>query len=298
MLKTTFGRFGYESTRTPDDRRGRHESQTALSVGSYCKLWSVLDLIDRLPPGARVLDLGARTGSFHTDRNDLTIIRVDLEIAPARGAGYYVAADAARLPFRTAAFDLIVSNHSLEHFQALEETLREVGRTLGPGGALYVAVPDAGTLTDRIYRWMARGGGHVNAFRSPEQVVGLVERITALPHRATRDLYSSLSFLNRRNITARPPRKIALFAFGSERFLAVLMWILRLGRGGLSRYGWAFYFGDSPVIGTLEPWINVCVRCGAGHAAAFLRKSGALGRGIVYRCPECGGWNLFSRERS
>jgi SAM-dependent methyltransferase len=257
----------------------------------------VLDLIDRLPPGARVLDLGARTGSFHTNRKDLVIVRVDLEIAPARGHGSYVAADAARLPFRPAAFHLIVSNHSLEHFEALEETLREIGRTVRPEGALYIAVPDAGTLTDRIYRWMARGGGHVNAFRSATEVAALVERITGLPHRATCDLYSSLSFLNRRNFTAPPPRKIALFAFGSERFLAVLMWILRMGRGDLSRYGWAFYFGDVPVRGALEPWINVCVRCGAGHAEAFLRTSGTLGRGPSYRCPDCGGWNLVTRTR-
>lgn len=255
----------------------------------------MLDLIDGLPPGARVLDLGARTGSFHTNRTDLVIVRVDLEIAPARGDGYYVAADAARLPFRSEAFDLIISNHSLEHFEALDETLREIGRAIRPRRALYVAVPDAGTLTDRIYRWMARGGGHVNAFRSADQVTALIEKLTGLPHRATRDLYSSLSFLNRRNFTARPPRKIALFAFGSERFLAVLMWFLRLGRSSLSRYGWAFYFGEVPVRGDLEPWINVCVRCGAGYAEAFLRKSGALKR-RSYRCPECGGWNLLTRS--
>jgi len=257
----------------------------------------VLDLIARLPPGARVLDIGARTGSFHTDRTDLLIVRLDLEIVPARGVGCYVAADPARLPFPPAAFDLVVSNHSLEHFVALEDTLREIGRVVRPAGALYVAVPDAGTLTDRIYRWMAKGGGHVNPFHSADEVAGLVERLTGLAHRATRDLYSSLSFLNRANFTSRPPRKIALFAFGNERFLAVLMWILRFDRGGLSRYGWALYFGDAGVRGALESWINVCVRCGAGHAEAFLRKSGVLGRGWSYRCPECGGWNLVTRER-
>jgi SAM-dependent methyltransferase len=257
----------------------------------------VLDLIDGLPPGARVLDLGARTGSFHTNRTDLVIVRVDLEIAPARGDGYYLATDAARLPFRTAAFDLIISNHSLEHFEALAETLREIGRVIRPGGALYVAVPDAGTLTDRIYRWLARGGGHVNAFRSAGQVTALVEKLTGLSHQATRDLYSSLSFLNRRNFTARPPRKIALFAFGNERFLAILMWILRMGSGRLSRYGWAFYFGEVRVRGSLESWINVCVRCGAGHSEPFLRKSRVLVR-RTYRCPDCGGWNLLTRSPS
>src|SRR5579872_2595885 len=132
----------------------------------------MLHLIAGLPPGACVLDLGAGSGSFHTDRGDLTIVRLDLEIRAAREPGCYVAADAARMPFASSSFDLIVSNHSLEHFPELEPALAEVGRVLRPDGMLYVAVPNATTLTDSIYRWMGRGGGHVNAFRSAGQVAG------------------------------------------------------------------------------------------------------------------------------
>src|SRR5450432_4300288 len=140
-------------------------------------------LIAALPPGSRVLDLGARTGSFQTERSDLHLVRLDLEIPAARPAGAYVAADAARMPFAPRCFDLIVSNHSLEHFPELERTVREIGRVLRPGGALFLAVPDAGTLTDRIYRWLGHGGlgpggGHVNAFQSPGQVIGLVQEMT------------------------------------------------------------------------------------------------------------------------
>src|ERR1700722_12314610 len=148
-------------------------------------------LLESLPPGARVLDLGARTGSFTTNRTDLTVVRLDLEIPPNRGAGLYVSADAARMPFRAEAFDAIISNHSLEHFAELESTLQEIGRVVKRGGALYVAVPDASTLTDRIYRWLAKGGGHVNAFRSPQDVIAPVERYTHMPVRATHPLYSS-----------------------------------------------------------------------------------------------------------
>src|SRR5262249_55475778 len=146
------------------------------------------------------------TGSFHTSRQDLLIVRIDLEILPARGAGCYVAGDAACLPFRSQSFDLGVRNHSLEDFTALHQTLGEAGRVTRPEGALYAAVPDAGTLTDRIYRWLGKGGGHVNAFRSAAEIARLIERLTGLPHRATRLLYSSLSFLNRHNFVTRPPR--------------------------------------------------------------------------------------------
>lgn len=263
----------------------------------------MLNLIAALPPGARVLDLGARCGSFQTERADIVVVRADLAVPDSRGAGCYAAADAARLPFSAGAFDLIVSNHSLEHFSELELTVREIGRVIRAGGGLYVAVPDAGTLSDRIYRWVGRGGGHVNPFRSPEEVIRLVERLTGLPHRATRPLISSLSFLNRRNIPGRGPRRALLFGFGHEGFLAVWTWALRqldrvLGTR-LSHYGWMFYFGGLQAPQSTQPWTNVCVRCGSGHPEAWLRR-GQLRRplGVLesYRCPDCRAWNLLTRD--
>jgi SAM-dependent methyltransferase len=249
------------------------------------------ELLAALPAGARVLDLGARSGSFETPRRDIGVVRLDLEVQSRRGSGCYVAGDAARMPFATDSFDLVISNHSLEHFVELESTVREIGRVARPGGALFVAVPDAGTLADRIYRWLGRGGGHVNAFRSPEDVIGLVVQLTGLKHRGTRVLISSFSFLNARNIEGRRQKKLALFGFGSERYVAVWVWLLRaldqrLGTR-LSHYGWSFCFGDAAPAAD-ETWVNVCVRCGAGHPAKALPGT------FVYRCPLCGGWNLRS----
>ena len=270
------------------------------------------ELISSLPAGARVLDLGAAAGSFSTSRRDILVFRLDLEplgeapsgVRPGSGSGAWVAADAARMPFASASFDLVVANHSLEHFTLLEETIREIGRVLCPNGRLFVSVPDASTLTDRIYRWMARGGGHVNPFHKPEQVTALVERLAGVGNRGTKILFSSLSFLNRHNFRSRPPAKIALFAFGSEHFLALFMWFLRQWdvRHGTrwSQYGWAFYFGGPPLASRPAPWINVCVRCGSGHAQAFLKFTGAVPRFPrwlqPYRCPLCGGWNLFTED--
>ena len=264
----------------------------------------MLDLIGDLPAGARVLDVGAGGGSFPNPRTDLLVIRLDLEAPRAPVAGPYVLADAARMPFASGAFDLVISNHSLEHFCALDATVREIGRVLKRSGVLYVAVPDATTPADRIYRWLGRGGGHVNPFRSAREVETLIARATGFPLRGTTVLFSSLSFLNNHNFVTPPPRRIALFAWGNELFLAVLVWIMRGidRRCGTqwSRYGWSFRFGKTAPSGPGEAWVNVCVRCGAGHSEAYLRKHASVRKwaGLVpaYRCPACEGLNLLTRE--
>jgi SAM-dependent methyltransferase len=257
-------------------------------------------LLQSLAPNSRVLDLGARSGSFAITRQDQCVVRLDLQIPARKGAGLYVSANAARMPFCEQAFDAVIANHSLEHFVELEATLREIGRVMKPDGVLYIAVPDASTLTDRIYRWLARGGGHVNAFRAPADVIAPVESLTGLPHRGAQTLHSSLSFLNRHNRTAPAPRRAALFFYGNERYLAFLMWALRgvdrrLGTR-LSVYGWEFYFGAGPIPRRDEAWPNVCVRCGSGFSEAFLQSKGAARNAWTYRCPECGGFNLITRS--
>ena len=263
-----------------------------------------MDILESLPPGSLVLDLGARTGSFSTPRADLRVVRLDIDAPPPGASGRYVRADAARLPFRGACFDAIVANHSLEHFADLENSVREIGRVVKPEGRLYVSVPDAGTFTDRVYRWLCRGGGHVNAFRRPADLIGPIVKWTPLPLGSTTLLFSSLCFLNSHNFTARPPRRIALFAFGNERFLAWLSWALRwLDRAvgtRLSVYGWEFRFGAGAPESAREAWINVCVRCGAGASEAFLREAGSVRRVLgwmeSYTCSLCGGQNWLFRD--
>ena len=106
----------------------------------------------------------------------------------------FVAADAARLPFAC-----VIANHSLGHIENLPDALTEIRRVLQPHGSLYVAVPDASTFSDHVYRWLAHGGGHVNAFVSSEVTGAMIAAATGLPPRAIRPLLSSFSFANRHN---------------------------------------------------------------------------------------------------
>lgn len=264
------------------------------------------EILRNLPRESYVLDLGcARGGSFRQEDTAATCVRLDLEVPGQRREGsLFVQADAANLPFPDGTFAAIVSNHSLEHFSRMEHALREIGRVIAPRrGSLFVSVPDASTLTDKLYRWLARGGGHVNAFTSAADLAGNIEKLTGLPHVATRILCSSLSFLNRGNAVRRQPRRLMLLGGGSSWSLLAYSWLSRrldrvLG-WRTSVYGWALYFGDVPEPISTHIWVNVCILCGSGASSFDLTRAGLVLRipGIgVYRCSHCGSVNCYTDD--
>ena len=232
------------------------------------------------------------------------IVRVDIEAPNGKTPPNFVIAKAEALPFRDSSFRAIIANHSLEHFANLKESVREIGRALRTGGCLYIAVPDSSTLTDRIYRWLGRGGGHVNSFSKAHTVPDLVESMTRLRLSHTRILCTSFSFLNRKNLAAPPPRRLVLFAGGRESVLRTATLILRLFDRTFARrtsvYGWAYYFGNPDRAVDHSTWTNVCVRCGSAHSSAWLESKNSIqGSGLTlrYRCPSCDTLNFYTDDR-
>jgi Methyltransferase domain len=260
------------------------------------------EILALLAEGTRVLDLGSGRGSFDATAFPLRVVRADL-VAPAERSSGFVACSASRLPFVNGAFRAVILNHSLEHFEDLAGSVSEIDRVLTRDGYLYVAVPDASTFTDRVYRWLGRGGGHVNPFTDAVAVVRMFTEATGLRHAGTRVLCTSLSFLNRRNIPGRPPRKLLLFCNGNESFVRTLTYALRCFdrwfHHRASIYGWAFFFGDS-LAPDVEVWSNVCVACGSGVASEMLEREGRVVRRRVlpdvYACPRCGTRNYFTDD--
>ena len=266
------------------------------------------EILENFGAGQRILDLGSGAGSFPSDFGPFTAIRADLD-PPSRPAQNFAQADAARLPFRDRAFDAVISNHSLEHFHDLSGSLAEIGRVLKPTGALYVAVPDASTFGDRLYRWLTWGGGHVNQFVSASELAATIERATHLRHVETRTLFASLSFLNSRNFRVCRPKRHLLAGNGTELSLHLFTWFARLSDRlfgtRISAYGWALYFGSFPVPIDSDIWSNVCIRCGSGAQSEWLRHVKLVRRRFfppglflqVYKCPTCGATNLFFEDR-
>lgn len=113
-------------------------------------------LIDTLPAGARILDLGAGGGTFpYEDYPPLRIAAAEIRPRPqaaARFGGRLAAASASALPFPDATFDLVIAHWLFEHVDDLAGTYDEVRRVLKPGGLLAAAVPNSASFEDRLYR--------------------------------------------------------------------------------------------------------------------------------------------------
>lgn len=94
--------------------------------------------------GGPVLDLGCGRGYWlwRMARAGLTPVGIEYDPKRAAEAGLQApvaAADAARLPFRTASVSLVWSLHVLHHLPDPDAVLAEVGRVLRPGGHLLLA---------------------------------------------------------------------------------------------------------------------------------------------------------------
>lgn len=263
------------------------------------------EILQHLPLGARVLDLGCRERSFQSAAcPQASVVRLDLEPSAPAGGDPFVQADAARLPFPDHCFDAVIANHSLEHMVELAKVFTELGRVLKRSGAIYISVPDSSTLSDRLYRWVYHGGGHVNPFRRPEEILTPLKAIFGEESSGIRTLHTSFGFLLERRFLPRPPRRLWLLANGRYEAIATFSFACRiLDRifgTRLSIYGWAIYYGNLLAPIETDAWSNVCIECGSAQPSAVLRRDLTPLRLLpwikTYTCPECGSWNLFTED--
>ena len=111
--------------------------------------------------GMRVLDVGTGSGTIAAEiaravGQDGSVQSIDVTDVRVERDGYrFRRYDGAVLPFGHGAFDIVVSNHVIEHvggLQAQRAHLAELARVLAPGGLIYVAVPNRYRLVENHYR--------------------------------------------------------------------------------------------------------------------------------------------------
>ncbi|HLK86325.1 MAG TPA: class I SAM-dependent methyltransferase [Candidatus Binataceae bacterium] len=101
-----------------------------------------------------VLDIPAGVGgeSVRLARMGFRVFSVDLYPPAADvSAKRWVRADCnAALPFRTGAFDAVLSREGIEHFENQAGFVRECARVLRPGGRIVITTPNVMHLTARL----------------------------------------------------------------------------------------------------------------------------------------------------
>lgn len=134
-----------------------------------------------LRDGAALLDIGAGSGwiaqhfASHPQFR-LAVTAVDARDERVARDGYaFQQVTGATLPFPDHSFDIVLSNHVIEHVGGEAEQLQhlaEARRVLRPGGTFYLAVPNRWSLIEPHYRlpflsWLPAGlaGAYVRAAR-------------------------------------------------------------------------------------------------------------------------------------
>lgn len=139
------------------DRRAKAEKIIRLSLGGVSS-------------GTRILDIGCGHGYMSERFSEIAgpsgaVFAVDvLDERQGRVGFTFVRVSGLELPFAEGEFDLIVSNHVIEHVgddAAQVAHLAEIGRLLAPGGTAYVAAPSRWKLWESHFNlpfvsWLPR----------------------------------------------------------------------------------------------------------------------------------------------
>ena len=114
--------------------------------------------------GTRILDYGCGAAPYLIHFHSRGAHVSGAELAPSvvqtcRAAGFDVALveRADRIPFPDGEFDIVYLMQVIEHIAQPHEFLSEVGRVLKPGGALYLAMPNARSIWRHVFgtNWVA-----------------------------------------------------------------------------------------------------------------------------------------------
>ena len=178
-----------------DDVASKYDvTNDVLSLGQD-RLWrrAVLDACAALP-GERVLDIAAGTGTSSEPFADqgVDVVPADFSLGMLR-VGHrrradlaFTAADAMRLPFADASFDVVTMSFGLRNVSDPDAAMREFHRVTKPGGRFVLcefSQPTNGTFRTVYSKYLMRSLPAIarTVSSNPESYVYLAESIQAWP---------------------------------------------------------------------------------------------------------------------
>jgi NADH dehydrogenase [ubiquinone] 1 alpha subcomplex assembly factor 5 len=179
--------FDRRALRRFRERAARHWGEADFLVADVAeRLADRLDDVQRQFPVA--LDLGCRGGVLARLLNGRGGIETLVQMDPAYGFARQapaprVVAEAELMPFKPAAFDLVLSVLDLHHVNDLPGALVQIRRALKPDGLLLAALFAGETLTELRRAWMEAelveqggAGSRVSPFADPRDLGALLQR--------------------------------------------------------------------------------------------------------------------------
>lgn len=266
------------------------------------------EVLADIPENGLVLDVGCAGGSFDFSTTKSTVVGVDIDFPKTerfkqhreRGNVHFIKADARFLPFRDGSFDALLYNWTLEHFPHVALCIEEADRVARPEGRLYASIPDGHSFDDRLYRFLFRGGGHLNQYSFESFIKEVYDR-TRFKLVSFSDWCTGLTYLNFEESSGSSLNRLAKYVimkFGLQR---ILLRVLRMRdpyfHKPLSRTGWIFLFRKDERCGLRRPWGHICRKCGSAFDTTMntdrIRPQKSIICDRMYECPICGTGNDY-----
>ena len=174
------------------------------------KIISILSKHISLAP-LRVLDIGTGSGYIAHELSKVSAHVYSADIYDERKIkkGYtFTKVTGAQLPYKDSTFDLIITNHVIEHIPDQKKHLSEIFRVLKPGGIVYLSTPNKYWITDPHHKlpfisWMPRALAqtYLSLFKKNEW------DIYPLSYLHLKSLTRKFTFTNLTPLIAKNPRR-------------------------------------------------------------------------------------------
>jgi len=153
-----------------------HSSGFALNTGRRNKAMKIVQILRENTEGKErlvLLDIGTGNGEIARYLSEFyNVVSVDVVDQRVVQDGFkFVQVEGEELPFADQAFDVVVSNHVIEHMANADKHLSETGRVLKDGGIAYLATPN------RLWPWEAHNKIYLLHYLPPATFNHLLKRM-------------------------------------------------------------------------------------------------------------------------